>query len=89
MLKVLGYDMFSIGQVHPEDASHEIIEGELHGRYFYFVFRDSHVVSSILLGDTSLAAATKEIVEKQIDCSKVLQHMSDVRVVLDFVAEHH
>jgi nitrite reductase (NADH) large subunit len=88
MLKVLGYDLFSIGQVHPGDASYEIVEGQSEDRYFYFVFRDSHMVSSILLGDTTLAAQIKEVVEKGHDCSKVLQQNPGAQEILDFVSEH-
>ena len=84
MLKVLGIDLFSIGQILPEDASYEVIDDELDGKYFYFVFRDSHMVGSILLGDTTLSAAVKSIVEKRHDCSKVLQKRPGAREILEF-----
>lgn len=71
MLKVLGYDMFSIGQITPEDASFATSEELVDGNYRYFVFRDSHLVGAILLGDTSLSAAVKHAVETGLDCSAI------------------
>jgi nitrite reductase (NADH) large subunit len=85
MLKVLGVDLFSIGQIKPEDASYEAIEDEQDGQYFYFLFRDSHMVSAILLGDTTLSAAVKQVVEKRHDCAQLLQHSPGVGEILEFV----
>ncbi len=87
MLKVLGCDLFSIGQILMEDASYEIIDAEQEGNYFYFVFRDNYMVGSILLGDTSFSAGVKKIVEKRHDCSKVLQTRPGAKEILDFVEE--
>jgi len=72
MLKVLGYDLFSIGQIKPEDASYREIEGERDGNYYTFIFRDSHMVSCILMGDTSLSPVIKRLVEQGEDCSELL-----------------
>jgi nitrite reductase (NADH) large subunit len=85
MLKVLGYDLFSIGQILTEDASYEVIDAERDGRYFYFVFRDHYLVGSILLGDTSLSAGVKKNIEKHQDCSPALQKRPGVQEILDFV----
>ena len=87
MLKVLGVDLFSIGQIHPGDASYEVIEEQIDGQYFYFVFRDSYMVGAILLGDTTLSAAVKQMVEKRHDCSGILQRRPRVAQILEFVAE--
>ena len=72
-LKVLGLDLFSIGQIEPEDASFEAIEQDLNGEYFRFVFRDSRLIGSILLGDTTLTSAVKKVVEKKADFSDILR----------------
>jgi nitrite reductase (NADH) large subunit len=85
MLKVLGYDLFSIGQVMVEDASSLVVEDELDDNYFYFVFQDSFLVGSILLGDTALSAAVKNVVEKRADCSSLLGKRPRVKDVLDFL----
>jgi nitrite reductase (NADH) large subunit len=73
MLKVLGYDLFSIGAIQTEDASYEIMEGEEDGQYKIFIFRDQHLIGSILLGDISVSAQVKKILEQRQDCSPLLK----------------
>ena len=87
MLKVLGYDMFSIGQINLDDASFEAVEAEIGGKYYYFVFHDNYLVGSILLGDTHLSAGVKNVIEKHIDCSKVLQKSPGVPEILSFLEQ--
>ena len=70
-LKVLGVDLFSIGLVHPDDASYLVFEAE-QGPYQLFVFRDSHLVGAILLGDTSIAPALKRLIETNASCADLL-----------------
>jgi nitrite reductase (NADH) large subunit len=70
-LKVLGVDLFSIGLVHPEDASYRVFE-ELNGHYQQFVFRDSHLVGAILLGDTGIAPTLKKLIETNASCTELL-----------------
>lgn len=85
MLKVMGVDMFSVGQIQPEDGSYEVIDGELNDHYYYFLFHDTHMVGAILLGDTALSAAAKNTVEQGSDCSRLLQGEHDLQAVLDFL----
>lgn len=87
MLKVLGYDLFSIGQILTEDASYEIFDAEIDGKYFYFVFRDNHMMGAILLGDTTLSSVVKHIVEKREDCSTILQKRPDTKDILTYLEE--
>jgi nitrite reductase (NADH) large subunit len=87
VLKVLGFDMFSIGRIVPEDASYDVIEGAVNGHYQSFIFRDSHMVGAILLGDTSQSAHVKHTVEQQQDCSRILQGDRDVTSVLAFLVD--
>jgi len=87
MLKVLGYDMFSIGQIVLDDASFEAVEAEIDGKYYYFVFHDNYLVGSILLGDTTLSSGIKNVIEKHIDCSKVLQKHLGVPEILGFLEQ--
>ncbi len=86
MLKVLGIDMFSIGRVLPDDASYSVIEAEVDGNYFGFMFRDSHLVGAILLGDTRLSPVVKSGIEQRRDCSDVLRTRPGTRQVLDWLA---
>jgi nitrite reductase (NADH) large subunit len=87
MLKVLGVDLFSIGQIVLDDASFEAVEAEIDGKYYDFVFHDNYLVGSILLGDTSLSAGIKNVIEKHIDCSKVLQIHPGVPEILSFLEQ--
>jgi len=59
-LKVLDVELFSIGQIEPEDASYQVIEDQQGGCFFRFLFRDSHLVGSVLLGDANLATKVKK-----------------------------
>jgi len=86
MLKVLGYDLFSIGQVRPRDASYREVEGEQDGHYFSFIFRDSHMVSAILMGDTALSAAVKRVVEQKEDCADLLAGRPSIEDILAFLS---
>ena len=86
-LKVLGLDLFSIGQVEPQDASFEVIEQESDGRYFQFIFRDTHLVGAILLGDTELTAPVKKAVESRTDFSGLLRKRATAADVLDRLRE--
>ena len=71
-LKVLGLDLLSIGQFEPEDGSFQVIETQQGEAYYRFVFRDEHLVGSVLVGDTSLAGPVKIALEARTDFSGVL-----------------
>lgn len=87
MLKVLGYDLFSIGRIHPEDGSDLAVQGRDGDNYRFFLFHDSHLVGAILLGDTRLAAQTKHAIEQRVDCSKLLRKTPTAGDVLVFLQE--
>ncbi|MGE4544613.1 MAG: FAD-dependent oxidoreductase [Pedobacter sp.] len=72
ILKVLDVDLFSIGQVHPEDGSYQVFEDHGDDRYALFVFRNSFLVGAILMGDTSLSSRVKKLIEQQISCTQLL-----------------
>jgi len=72
LLKVLGVELFSIGNVHPDDGSYQSFEHCDTQRYAYFVFRDSRLVGAILLGDTGLSAPLKNLIEQQGSCAELL-----------------
>lgn len=75
-LKVLGSDMFSIGQIRFEDGSYQEVEETLGDSYAYFLFRDSYMIGAILLGDTRLSATVKKMIEKKVQCSELLSNKS-------------
>ncbi|MBF0316747.1 MAG: NAD(P)/FAD-dependent oxidoreductase [Nitrospirae bacterium] len=85
MLKVLGYDMFSIGEINPT-GDDEVIEGELDdGNYYYFMFRGNLMAGAILLGSIKLSAVVKKAIEKKVDCSKLLKADKDILDVISFL----
>lgn len=86
-LKVLGLDLFGIGQVGADDASFRAIEEESDGAYFRFLFRDSHLVGAILLGDTALTAPVKHAVETREDFSELLARRPGARDVMAFLED--
>ena len=79
-IKVLGVDLFSIGMVHPDDASYRIFE-EDGDHYQQFVFRDSHLVGAILIGDASIASALKKLIETGTSCAELLAEADDAKGV--------
>lgn len=85
-LKVLGLDLFSIGQVSLEDASFRTLDQEDDGRYVRLVFRDHHLVGAILLGDTTWTAKVKKAVESGSDFSDRLRRRFTAAEVLESLA---
>ena len=62
-IKVLDIDLFSCGQIHPEDASTTVYESENDGVYRAIFCCDGKLTGAVLYGDTSGAGRLKEIVE--------------------------
>ena len=86
-LKVLGIDLFSIGQFTPQDDADMLISEAKDGNYASFVFRQGVMIGSILLGDASLASYVKTAVEEKIDFSGQLTDgisMDDLIKIIKF-----
>ena len=62
-LKVLDVDLFSIGQIQPEDASTKVCEEVRDGAYSALFSRDGQLIGAVLYGDTGRAGLLKEVVE--------------------------
>ncbi|MHC4266706.1 MAG: NAD(P)/FAD-dependent oxidoreductase, partial [Planctomycetota bacterium] len=86
-LKVLDVELFSIGQIEGEDASYETIDQEKDDEFYRFVFRDSHLVGAILLGDAMLATKIKKSVENKEDFSEVLRKHATAEEIRQFIDE--
>jgi nitrite reductase (NADH) large subunit len=84
-LKVLGLDLFSIGQFLPADDSFQVFDQETDGRYLRFVFHENRLVGAILLGDAQLMAATKQAVEDRRDCSGLLRTGATAQAVIEYL----
>jgi nitrite reductase (NADH) large subunit len=86
-LKVLGYDLFSIGRIAAQDSADQMIDAEIDGKYACFVVRENCLVGSILLGDISLSSKTRKVVEERQDCSVVLNKQAGARDILKFLED--
>jgi nitrite reductase (NADH) large subunit len=86
-LKVLQVELFSIGQIQPEDASYDVIDQETDGGYLRFVFRDSHLVGAILLGDAKASPQVKRAIEGQTDFSDLLRKHPSAGEVIEHMGE--
>jgi len=86
-LKVLGIEMFSTGQISPQQPGDRLIETKKDGQYACFVFRGERMVGSILLGDTFLATKVKKVVESSQDCTGVLGDDSGPEEIYEFLRE--
>jgi len=88
LLKVLGYDMMSIGQVHPDDGSYLTFEWGDGDDYCHLVFRDDHLVGAILLGGMHYSAVVKQLIETGQNCADLLHGSPDAAAVAAFLDTH-
>ncbi len=72
-LKVLGIDLFSIGEIEVRDASYVALEEERDRRYCRLLLRDQRLCGAILLGDSKTASALKKVLEAGKDLSSSLR----------------
>jgi len=70
-LKVLGIDLFSIGQITAQEGD-KVLAQQTNGNYASFVFHDGKIVGAILLGDASLAVPVQNAVDAHQDFSQAL-----------------
>ena len=81
-LKVLGVDVFSIGQFSPGEERDRLVAESKDGGYKSFLFREGKVIGSILLGDASMANKVKAAVEGKKDFSTALGESVDVESII-------
>jgi len=84
--KSIGVDLLSIGKFEAEDGSDVIIEEQCESNYSRFLFRDSHLMGSILYGDTAISGGVKKAIENKDDFSGFLNKQSTAADVWDFFA---
>ena len=65
----------------------DTFEKESDDEFYRFVFRDSHLVGAILLGDAKLATKVKKAVECKSDFSSLLAKHPTAEDVLGFLIE--
>jgi nitrite reductase (NADH) large subunit len=86
-IKVLGVDLFSIGQFEPVDGSYLVKEDMVNGDFFHFVFHDGKLVGSILLGNTSIGPALKKAIEGKVDFGQHLSGGSTTDEIIEFMKD--
>ncbi len=74
-LKVLGMNVFSIGQFSPSEPQDLLLSEARDGQYASFLLREGVVIGSILLGNSSLAVKVKGVVDNKVDFSEKLGKM--------------
>jgi nitrite reductase (NADH) large subunit len=72
VLKVLGLDMFSIGDFIPKDGGYYHYEKDTNETYINFVIRDGKILGSIIIGGKVLSIKVKQAVEKGLDFPREL-----------------
>jgi nitrite reductase (NADH) large subunit len=87
-LKVLDFELFSIGQVHPLDGSYQSFAATSGNRYHSFVFHDGQLVGAILLGETGLSAVIKKLIEEKTACADLLSRNPGVSDILSFLEKY-
>ena len=70
-LKVLDVDLYSIGQIRPEDGSYRVHQQAGDGSFRRLICRDGKLVGAVLYGDTSLAAEVRQAVETGVQVQQV------------------
>lgn len=63
-LKVVGTDVYSVGQFMAPDGSYEVIEEDGDGSYLRLVVRDGRLLGANLIGRTHLVDVVREAVEE-------------------------
>jgi len=86
-LKVLGVNLFSVGEIEAKDGSYQVVARENDGNYMRFLFRDSHLVGAILIGDTRLAAASLRFAKERVDASRILARRPNVEDVIPICSQ--
>jgi nitrite reductase (NADH) large subunit len=77
VLKVLGLDMFSIGEFISKDGSYYEYEKETPDSYTLFVIRDGKIAGSIVIGDKALSIKVKQAAEKGLNFPRELYYNVD------------
>lgn len=86
-LKVVGLDVFSVGQFALDDASFGAVRQRADGRYRLFVHRDGRLVGAILAGDTHMAATVEKAVNDSVDVSALLGKQATADQMLEFLGQ--
>ena len=82
---MLGIELFSTGQITPQQPGDRAIETKKDGQYACFVFRGDRMIGSILLGDIFLATKVKTVVESSQGCAGLVSGDSSPEEIYEFL----
>ncbi len=71
-LKVLGIDLYSIGQFMPTEEGDRLITAKKDDTYMSFLFRNGVMIGANLLGETGLDMKVKKAIDAKTDFGGVL-----------------
>ncbi len=86
-IKVLGVDLFSIGQFEPVDGSYLVKEDMVGDDFYHFLFHDGKLVGSILLGNTTIGPCIKKAIEGRVDFGHVLSEEGNTVELIEFIKD--
>ncbi|NMB54671.1 MAG: FAD-dependent oxidoreductase [Leptolinea sp.] len=82
-LKVMGINLFSIGEINPIPHGALVQETGQGEKYTCLVFNRNRLVGAILLGDTSGSAAIKKLIEEKTEFADTVINQSEVADILN------
>ncbi len=85
-LKVLGIDLFSIGQFAPTEEGDRLIADTKGDTYIGLLFRDGILIGANLLGETGLDPKVKKAIEAKTDFNSVLRDSVTLDEILVLLA---
>jgi len=69
LLKVMGFNLYSIGKIAPSESDEFVIAGEKEGNYYSLLFSQGKVLGASLIGDTAPSRKIKRALENGEDFS--------------------
>jgi nitrite reductase (NADH) large subunit len=84
-LKVMGINLFSVGQVNPPPPDALIRESELGSHYIYLAFLQNRLVGAILLGDTTLSPVIKKAMDEKLDFPEIVVQQPAMDALLQYL----
>jgi len=82
LLKVMGFNLYSIGKIAPSEPDEFVIAGERDGNYYSFLLDQSNILGAILIGDTKLSRNIKLSLESKKDYSDVISADTSLNALL-------
>ena len=86
LLKLMGFNLFSIGKITPTEPDEFVIADERDGNYYSFLLGQGKILGAILIGDTKLSRDIKLSLESKRDYSNMLSADTSLDTLLALLA---